>query len=73
MGDNPYGPFVFEGEILSPVVGWTTHHSIVKVDTKWYLFYHDTKKSQKNNLRNIKVRELKYNPDGTIQKMNGQD
>ena len=34
-GDNPYGPFVFQGTILTPVIGWTTHHSIV-VST-WYL------------------------------------
>ncbi len=73
IGENPYGPFVFEGEILSPVSGWTTHHSIVEIDKKWYLFYHDTKQSKVNSLRNVKVRLLEYNPDGTIQKMNGQD
>src|SRR5690606_25806882 len=25
MGDNPYGPFIYAGKILLPVVGWTTH------------------------------------------------
>ena len=30
-GDNPYGPFTYQGRILSPVVGWTTHHSICSV------------------------------------------
>ena len=29
IGDTPYGPFVYQGVILTPVVGWTTHHSIV--------------------------------------------
>ena len=28
IGDNPYGPFTYQGVILTPVVGWTTHHSI---------------------------------------------
>lgn len=73
IGKNPYGPFVYEGEILTPVTGWTTHHSIVEIDKKWYLFYHDTKQSKVNYLRNVKVRPLEYNSDGTIQKMNGQD
>lgn len=73
IGDNPYGPFAYKGVILSPVLGWTTHHSIVKIDANWYLFYHDTRYSKVNNLRNIKVRALKYNLDGTIKEMNGQD
>jgi len=29
VGDSPYGPFTWRGRVLSPVVGWTTHHSIV--------------------------------------------
>ena len=39
--DNPKGPFVYRGRILEPVIGWTTHHSIVEFKGKWYLFYHD--------------------------------
>ncbi len=31
VGDSPYGPFTYQGTILTPVVGWTTHHSIVRV------------------------------------------
>lgn len=74
IGNNPYGPFTFQGEILSPVVGWTTHHSIVEIDKKWYLFYHDSKPSGgKNHLRSIKVRELQYDKNGLIKPMNGQD
>lgn len=41
VGDNPYGPFVYQGVILTPVVGWTTHHSIAEYKGKWYLFHHD--------------------------------
>lgn len=66
IGDNPYGPFQYQGVILYPVEGWTNHHSIVEKDGKWYLFYHDTQLSGKTHLRNVKVTELKYNPDGTI-------
>lgn len=74
IGNNPYGPFTFQGEILSPVVGWTTHHSIVEINKKWYLFYHDSKPSGgKNHLRSIKVRELQYDKNGLIKPMNGQD
>ncbi|KAA8787240.1 family 43 glycosylhydrolase [Paenibacillus amylolyticus] len=71
IGKNPMGPFTFKGEILSPVIGWTTHHSIVKVEDKWYLFYHDSSLSEGvNHKRCVKYSELKYNEDGTIQKIN---
>ena len=67
-GDSPYGPFTYQGVILKPVVGWTNHHSIVEVNGKWYLFYHDSILSGgKTHLRSVKVTELKYNADGSIQ------
>lgn len=66
-GDSPYGPFTYQGVILNPVSGWTTHHSIVEFKGKWYLFYHDVELSGKTHLRNVKVRELTYKPDGTIE------
>jgi hypothetical protein len=67
IGDSPYGPFKYQGVILRPVDGWTNHHSIVEISGKWYLFYHDTQLSGKTHLRNVKVMEMKYNSDGTIQ------
>jgi hypothetical protein len=67
IGNSPYGPFTYQGILLNPVQGWTNHHSIVEFKGKWYLFYHDTQLSGKTHLRNIKVTELHYNPDGTIQ------
>lgn len=71
MGDNPYGPFTYTGRILNPVIGWTSHHSICKVEDKWYLFYHDSSLSKGvTHLRSIKVVEIKYNDDGTIQTLN---
>lgn len=67
-GDTPYGPFTYQGRILNPVVGWTTHHSICEVDSKWYLFYHDSSLSGGvTHLRSIKVTELIHHVDGTIQ------
>lgn len=71
-GDNPYGPFTYRGVILTPVVGWTTHHSIAEFQGKWYLFYHDSVPSGgKTWLRSLKVTELKYHEDGTIQTIEG--
>jgi len=67
IGDNPYGPFTYKGIVLKPVLGWTNHHSIVDFKGKTYLYYHDTEISGKTHLRNVKVTELKYNTDGTIQ------
>ena len=74
IGDNPYGPFTYQGVILTPVVGWTTHHSIIQFKGKWYLFHHDSVPSGgKTWLRSLKVCELHYNEDGTIQPIEGQD
>lgn len=73
IGDNPYGPFTYQGVILTPVVGWTTHHSIVEYKGKWYLFHHDSVPSGGRTwLRSLKVVELEYNPDGTIKMIEGQ-
>ncbi|MFC3798826.1 glycoside hydrolase family 43 protein [Cohnella sp. GCM10012308] len=67
VGDNPYGPFTFKGTILKPVVGWTTHHSIVRYRDKWYLFYHDSSLSGgADNKRCVKMAELHYDADGSI-------
>ena len=70
IGETPYGPFTFKGVLLDPVVGWTTHHSIVQSKGQWYLFYHDCVPSNDvTHLRSLKVQQLFYNPDGTIQKV----
>ena len=66
IGDNPLGPFTYQGTFMNPVEGWTTHHSIVEIKGKWYIFYHDTQLSGKTHLRNVKVTELTHNSDGTI-------
>lgn len=64
---TPQGPYTFQGTILEPVIGWTTHHSIVQFQDKWYLFYHDSSLSEGvNHKRCVKYSELHYNEDGTI-------
>ena len=65
--DSPVGPFTYGGRIMEPVIGWTTHHSIVEIEGKWYLFYHDCEMSGGiNHRRTVKFTELKYNEDGSI-------
>ena len=72
VGDNPYGPFTFKGVILTPVVGWTTHHSIVEYKGKWYLFHHDSVPSGGRTwLRSLKVVELEYDEQGNILTIEG--
>ena len=74
VGDSPYGPFTYKGEILTPVVGWTTHHSIVEYNGKWWLFHHDSVPSGARTwLRSLKVCELKYDADGNIPTIEGLD
>ncbi len=64
---SPYGPFTYRGRILEPVVGWTTHHSIVEHQGRWFLFHHDSSLSGgKNHLRCVKVKELHYDEQGNI-------
>ena len=45
------------------------NHSITEIEGKWYIFYHDSQRSNGvNHLRNVKQPiEIKYNDDGTIQ------
>jgi hypothetical protein len=67
IGDNPYGPFTYAGRILNPVVGWTSHHSIVEFENEWYLFYHDSSLSKGvTHLRSIKVTKLIHDENGFI-------
>lgn len=66
-GDSPYGPFTYQGQIMTPVIGWTTHHSICEFEGRSYLFYHDSSLSGGvTHLRSVKVTELHYDEDGKI-------
>ncbi|MEP7252793.1 MAG: glycoside hydrolase family 43 protein [Ginsengibacter sp.] len=67
IGDNPYGPFTYAGRILNPVIGWTSHHSIVEFNGEWYLFYHDSSLSKGiTHLRSVKVTSMLHDKDGFI-------
>ncbi|KAI0858837.1 glycoside hydrolase family 43 protein [Xylaria cubensis] len=67
IGDSPLGPFTYAGRILEPVLGWTTHHSIVEFQGRWWLFHHDCEISKGvTHLRNVKVKELFYDDEGKI-------
>ena len=67
VGSSLAGPFQYQGLVLKPVIGWTTHHSIIEYKGKWYIFYHDASLSGGvDHKRCVKVAELFYNPDGTI-------
>ncbi|ROT41696.1 xylosidase/arabinosidase [Sodiomyces alkalinus F11] len=65
--DNPLGPFTYGGRILEPVLGWTTHHSIVEFQGRWWLFHHDCELSGGvDHLRSVKVKEIFHDKDGKI-------
>jgi hypothetical protein len=67
IGDNPYGPFTYQGQLLTPVVGWTTHHSICAFHGNWYLFYHDAILSGgESHLRSVKLTPLRHDGQGRI-------
>lgn len=64
---SPTGPFTYGGRILEPVVGWTTHQSIVEHRGRWFLFHHDASLSGgKNYLRCMKAKEIFYDDAGRI-------
>lgn len=65
--DSPLGPFTYGGTLMTPPVGWTTHHSIIEFRGKWYLFYHDSTLSGGDTARRcVKVQELTHADDGSI-------
>lgn len=67
IGDNPYGPFTYQGRIMEPVVGWTTHHSIVEFQGRWWLYYHDCLLSEGvTHLRSVKCTPLEHDANGRI-------
>lgn len=69
---NLYGPYTYQGVILTPVVGWTTHHAIMEFKGKWYLFHHDCVPSNGRTwLRSLKVIELHYDENGRIRTIEG--
>jgi hypothetical protein len=66
IGNSPYGPFTFRGILSGPLAGNTSHHSIINIKGKWYLFYHDAQLSRTSHLRNIYVTPIIHLPNGDI-------
>lgn len=66
MGDSPLGPWEYKGMVLASQSCAMTHGSIVEYKGEWFLFYHTSDLSHKNEYRSICVDKLYYNPDGTI-------
>jgi len=66
VGDSPYGPFTYAGVVLEPVVGWTTHGSLVEWHGRWWLLFHDAQRSGRDHLRSVRMAPLDLRPDGTF-------
>ncbi|MBN2718911.1 MAG: family 43 glycosylhydrolase [Deltaproteobacteria bacterium] len=69
--DNPMGPYAHKGTVLpngsASDLGWTTHHSIVEFQGRWYLFYHDATCSGGNTTKRcVRYQTLTYAADGSI-------
>ena len=73
-GEKPDGPFTYKGRIMEPVLGWTTHHSIVEIDGEWYLFYHDCELSGGvTHERCVKYTKLNIDANGNIETIHPYD
>lgn len=52
---------------MEPALGWTTHHSIVEWEEKWWLVYHDCELSKgADHPRSVRIREIYYDDAGKI-------
>jgi arabinoxylan arabinofuranohydrolase len=83
-GSSPEGPFTLRGPVLrNPAIGNqninrhnNNHQGIVEYNNRWYMFYHDRRVANANNVpsnnanqRNISVDSLVYNADGTMREV----
>ncbi|MBN2527056.1 MAG: family 43 glycosylhydrolase [Deltaproteobacteria bacterium] len=69
--NNVLGPYQYKGVVLPNMnKGWTTHHSIIEFQGKWYLFYHDDSCTGDDKMRCVKYTELTYGGDGSINTVN---
>jgi hypothetical protein len=66
---NPMGPFVYAGKIMDNINNGTNHHSIVKHNGKWILFYHHWDLSGFSKLRSMCADYMEFKKDGTIKKV----
>jgi arabinoxylan arabinofuranohydrolase len=77
MSDDPMTGWVHKGTVLpNPTLDGknintnnNSHESIIEYKGQWYMFYHDRRISNATYKRNASVDILKYNTDGTMQKV----
>ncbi len=72
MADNMNGPWEYQG-ILNEIAGNsnTNHQAVVEFKDQWYFIYHNggINPNGSSYSRSICIDKLKYNMDGTIQKI----
>lgn len=70
-GDNPYGPFEWQGPLAPNPRGAQDHHSVIEFQGQWYYFYHiavNTYPQIRDGQSRIACYDrLYYNNNGTIQ------
>lgn len=64
---SPLGPFTYRGVLLSPVVGWTTHCSVVQFDGEWWMLHQDsTLSAGDTSKRIVKVAKVTFGEGETM-------
>ncbi|WP_096427391.1 family 43 glycosylhydrolase [Labilibaculum antarcticum] len=66
---KPLGPYTYQGKIMDNINNGTNHHSVVKYNDQWILFYHSWDISGYNKLRSIRADYMTFKKDGTIKKV----
>ncbi|MDQ6417890.1 LamG-like jellyroll fold domain-containing protein [Paenibacillus sp. LHD-117] len=74
--DSPRGPWQYQGVIMDgnwgpngEDVSGTNHPAVIEFKGKTYIIYHNSAlPSGDHHRRSVSVEELRYNPDGSIQK-----
>ncbi len=67
--DKPMGPYRYQGKIMDNIGDGTNHHSVVKYNGQWILFYHNWAISGMRKLRSICADYMEFNKNGTIKKV----
>lgn len=71
--NSPTGPWKYQGKIMTdqPTNSFTNHGGIIDYKGKSYLFYHNALLPNGGSYgRSTAIEEFKYNPDGSIPKIN---
>ena len=67
--NSPTGPYQYRGKIMDNIGNGTNHHSVVKYQDQWILFYHNWAISGMRKLRSICADYMSFNKDGSINKV----